>query len=134
MQNNLGQLASRTSSGVGLWRADPLFTGRQFDHCLPDLAHAVGQVDMAPLQAGQLTPSHAAHRGDQYEGSEPALHSLGQLVDLPNSEHRPLGAALNRCPFMWHGFDSISLSSNAVDRIDRSSRYAFAVLTRPRPP
>jgi hypothetical protein len=38
---------------------------------------------MAPLQASQLTPSHAAHRGDRHKGAETALHSLGQLVDLP---------------------------------------------------
>jgi hypothetical protein len=72
MQDNLGQV-DRTSSGVGLWRADPQFTGRQFHHGLPDLDHAVDQVDMAPLQASQLTPSHAAHRGDQHKGASPAL-------------------------------------------------------------
>jgi hypothetical protein len=74
IQDNLGQV-DRTSSGVGLWRADPQFTARQLDHNLPELDHAVDQDDLAPLQASphrmcpSRRPAQARGTGDKAEAA-----------------------------------------------------------------
>ena len=97
-------------------------------HRTSDVQPCPGQVEVRPGQAWELAVTKGSEDSQEHHGPVAMLDDRSEAKDLVKREHRPFGRPVDARSLDRHGLRTITSSSTAVAKMDRTNRYAFDVV------